>query len=136
MTYQYSQSQAMRIKKISFASLFALILFSVTVLREYELTMALGLILVAVIVLIIGHLIYTYPVTKIMQRDSDTVTVGENIIFHVDNKDYSFENIDKIHIAPRYFKITANGKNYIFYRIYENDKQLANEIERWVKDKE
>ena len=126
----------MRIKKISFASLFALILFSVTVLREYELTMGLGLIFVAVIVLIIGHIVYTYPVTKIMQRDSDSVTVDENIVFHVNNNDYCFESIDKIHIAPRYFKITKDGKKHIFYRVYENDKQLADEIERWVKDKE
>ena len=126
----------MRIKKISFASLFALILFSVTVLREYELMMGLGLVFGAVIVLIIGHIIYTYPVTKIMQRGGDSVTVDENIVFHVNNKDYSFENIDKIHIAPRYFKITKDGKKHIFYRVYENDKQLADEIERWVKDKE
>lgn len=126
----------MRIKKISFASLFAVVLFSISVFKECELMMVLGLILVAVIVLIIGHLIYTYPVTKIMQRADDTVTVDENIIFHVDNKDYSFDNIDKIHIAPRYFKIMSNGKSYVFYRVYENDKQLAAEIEKWVKDKE
>lgn len=136
MKYQYNQNQAMKIKKISFEALFALTLFSFTILKYYELLTGLIIIALAIIVLLVCHIIYTYPISQIMKSKSEYVYLDDNLLFHTHEQDYLFKNIDKIHIAPRYFKIKLDGKHYKFYRVYENDTALVNDIERWVKDKE
>ena len=136
MTYLYDEKQAMRLKKLSFATLFTLLLFSITVLRYMTIWQGLILIFLAVILIIIGHTIYTHPISDIMKRHNDSVVIDDAITFHVNDKEYTFHSIDKIHIAPRYFKITAEGKSYKFYRVYEKNNELAKEIEHWVLQKD
>lgn len=136
MTFQYNEQQAMRLKKVSFPTLFALFLITILAVQNFGVLYGLLTLFFAIIIVIIGHILYVKPVQTIMNRHNDYVTITpDSLCFVVDGKEHCFTSVDKIHMTPRKFQIMINGKFQNFYRVFENDKTLEKEIEHWVYEK-
>lgn len=136
MTFQYNEQQAMRLKKVSFPTLFALFLITILSIQNLGVLYGLTILFGTIIIVVIGHILYIQPIQTIMKRHNDYVKIEPiAICFVINEKEYRFTEIDKIHMTPRQFQIMVDGQFHNFYRVYENDKALEKEMEHWVYEK-